>query len=100
MSPHWGVRALLRGGCEQIWGGGAGAQADLERLLLTEGGASAGATVRCSRGSGKGGQESRVRMRGVRAETEQETGVTASKGGRGREEGSGLRFLRNHFCAL
>ena len=20
-SPHWGVRPLLRGGCEQIWGG-------------------------------------------------------------------------------
>ena len=68
-------------------GGGGGAQADLERLLLTEGGASAGATVRCPRGSGQGGQESRVRMRGVRAKTEQETGVTASKAGRGRGGG-------------
>ena len=83
-SPHWGVRPLLRGGWEQIWGGGAGAQADLERLLLTEEGASAGTTVRCPRGSGQGGQKSRVRMRGVTAKTEQETGVTASKGGRGR----------------
>ena len=46
MSPHWGVRPLLRGGCEQICGGGAGAQADLERLLLTEAGPSAGATGR------------------------------------------------------
>ena len=69
-------------------GGGAGAQADLERLLLTEAGASAGATGRCPRGSGQGGQESRVRMRGVRAETEQETGVTASKRGRGRRGGN------------
>ena len=49
-SPHWGVRPLLRGGCEQICGGGAGAQADLERLLLTEAGASAGATGRGPRG--------------------------------------------------
>ena len=87
-SPHWGVRPLLRGGCEQIWGGGAEAQADLERLLLTEGGASAGATGRCPSGSGQGAQESRVRMRGVRAETEQETCVTASKGGRGRGGGT------------
>ena len=94
------MRGLCSEGCKQISEGEAGAQADLERLLLAEGGASAGATGRCPRGSGQGGQESRVRMRGVRAETEQETGVTASKGGRGREEGSGLRFLRNHFCAL
>ena len=84
-SPHWGVRPLLKRGLGADLGGrGAGAQADLERLLLTEGGVSARATGRCPRGSGQGGQESRVRMRGVRAETEQETGVTASKGGRGR----------------
>ena len=49
---------------------------------------SAGATGRCPRCSGQGGQESRVRMRGVRAETEQETGITASKGGRGRGGGT------------
>ena len=40
---------------EQIWGGG-GAQADLERLLLTEGGADAGAPGRCPRGSGQRGR--------------------------------------------
>ena len=40
-------------GCEQIWGWG-GAQADLERLVLTEGGVSAGAMGRCPRGSGQG----------------------------------------------
>ena len=60
--------------CEQIWGAG-GAQADLERLLHTEGGASAEATGRCPRGSGqarRSGEQSRVRMMGVRAETEQE----------------------------
>ena len=77
-----------RGLWADLGGGGAGAQADLERLLLTEGGASAGATGRCPRGSGQGAQESRVRMRGVRAETEQETGVTASKGVRGRGGGT------------
>ena len=37
-------------------GGGGGAQADLERLLLTEGGVSAGAIRRCLRGSGGGGR--------------------------------------------
>ena len=46
MSPHWGVRALLRGGVSRSRGEG-GAQADLERLLHTEGWASAGATGRC-----------------------------------------------------
>ena len=54
MSPHWGVRALLRGGVSRS--GRGGAQADLERLLLTEGGASAGAIRRCLRGSGRGGR--------------------------------------------
>ena len=42
-------------GCEQIWGWG-GAQADLERLLLTEGGVGAGAMERCPRGSGQRGR--------------------------------------------
>ena len=37
-------------------GGGGGAQADLERLLLTEGGADAGAPGRCPRGSGQRGR--------------------------------------------
>ena len=45
--------------CEQIWGSG-GAQADLERLLLTEGGATAGATGRCPRGSGQGGRRAEL----------------------------------------
>ena len=49
MSPHWGVRALLREGVSRC--GGWGAQADLERLLLIEGGVSTGATGRCPRGS-------------------------------------------------
>ena len=39
-STLWGAGSVERG-CEQIW---RGAQADLERLLLTEGGESAGAT--------------------------------------------------------
>ena len=42
MSPHWDVRALLRAGVSRS-GRGGGAQADLERLLHTEGWASAGA---------------------------------------------------------
>ena len=46
-------------------------------------------------------QESRVRMRGVRAAMEQEEpGVTPVKGGGGGKEGPGLRFARNHSCAL
>ena len=52
-STLWG-RALLRDGVSRS--GGGGAQADLERLLLTEGGATAGATGRCPRGSGQGGR--------------------------------------------
>ena len=40
-------------GCEQMWGRG-GAQADLERLLYTEGGAGAGTTGRCPRVSAQG----------------------------------------------
>ena len=99
MSPHWGVRALLRGRVSRSRGEG-GAQADLERLLLTEGGASAGATGRCPRGSGQGGQESRVRMRGVRAETEQETGVTASKGGRGRGGGTWSEIFKESLLCF
>ena len=39
---------------------GEGAQADLERLLLTEGGAGAGATGRCPRGSGQGGKRAEL----------------------------------------
>ena len=46
-----GCEGSAQSGCEQIWGGGA--QADLERLLLIEGGASTGATGRCQRGSGQ-----------------------------------------------
>ena len=54
VSSHWGVRALLREGVSRS--GRGGAQADLERLLLTEGGVSAGAIRRCLRGSGGGGR--------------------------------------------
>ena len=54
-STLWG-RALLRVGVSRFGVGRGGAQADLERLLLTEGGASAGATGRCPRGSGQGGR--------------------------------------------
>ena len=39
---------------------GRGAPADLERLLLTEGGAGAGATGRCPRGSGQGGRRAEL----------------------------------------
>ena len=47
-----GCEGSSQSGCEQIWGKGS-AQADLERLLLTEEGASAGAPGRCPRGSGQ-----------------------------------------------
>ena len=50
-----GCEGSAQRGCEQIWGG-RGTQADLERLLLTEGGADAGAPGRCPRGSGQGGR--------------------------------------------
>ena len=53
-------------------GGGGGAQADLERLLLTEGGASAGATGEMPKGFRTKRQEKGVRMRGMWAKTEQE----------------------------
>jgi len=55
----WGVRALLRGGWAYL-GEGGGAQSDLERLLLTEGGVNAGATGRCPRGSGQGGRRAEL----------------------------------------
>ena len=42
-------------GCEQIWGW-EGAQADLERLLLTDEGVGAGTMGRCPRCSGQGGR--------------------------------------------
>ena len=79
---HIGVWGLCS---EGVWAdlGWGGAQADLEGLLHTEGGASAGATGRCQRGSKQArrpGEQSRVRMRGVRVETEQEEpGVTSIK---------------------
>ena len=50
-----GCEGCAQRGCEQIWGWG-GAQADLERLLLTEAETSAGAMGRCLRGSGQGGR--------------------------------------------
>ena len=49
-----GCEGSAQRGCEQIWGWGA--QADLERLLLTVGGVGAGAMGRCLRGSGQGGR--------------------------------------------
>ena len=54
-----GCQGSAQSGCEQIWRGGA--QADLERLLHTEGWASTGAIGRCPRGSGQARrQESRA----------------------------------------
>ena len=64
--------------------GRGGAQADLERLLLTEEGAGAEATGEMPKGFRTRRQESRVRMRGLRVETEQEEpGVTPVTGGGG-----------------
>ena len=72
--------------------------ADLERLLNTEGRVSAGATGRCPRGSGQGGQENRVIMRGVRVEPEQEEPWGHfSKGGRGGLTKSGV-FKESLLC--
>ena len=71
MSPHWVGRALLRGGVSRS---GEGAQADLERLLLTEGEAGAGATERCPRGS---------RQRSKRAE------LSKNEGSEGRARAGG-----------
>ena len=54
-------------------GGWGGAQAELERLPLTEGGAGAGATGEMPKGfrtSKDIGEQSQVRMREVRAEME------------------------------
>ena len=85
MSPHWGVRALLREGvsrsgkeeglrktwkgcCTQRDGRVQGPQGDVQGIQDKE-----------------AGEQSRVRMRGVRAETEQEDpGVTlVRRGGEG-----------------
>ena len=52
VSPHWRVRALLRG--PESRSGEGGTQADPERLLLTEGGEDAGTMGRCPRCSGQG----------------------------------------------
>ena len=47
------------------------------------------------------GEQSWVRMRGVREETEQEEpGVTPVRRGEGGEDWCGLRFLMYHSCAL
>ena len=96
MSPHCGGRALLRGGVSRS---GGGAQADLERLLLSEGGAGAGATGRCPRRSGQGGRRAELsKNEGVRVETEQEEpGGTSVRGGGGQ---TWFDVLRNHSCAL
>ena len=80
-----GCEGSAQRGCAQIWGGG-GAQADLERLLLTEGGAGAGAT-----GDVQGGQD---REAGEQSENEGSEGRHraggawghSSKRGRGRRE--------------
>ena len=87
MSLHWGVRALLRGGvsrsgeeeglrktwrgcCTQRDGGVQGPQGDIQGVQDKE-----------------AGEQSRVRMRGVRAETEQEEpGGTPVRGGGGGED--------------
>lgn len=74
---------VKEGGCEEIWGGG-GTQADLERLLHTEGWVSAGDTREMPKAFRTRRQESRVRMREVRAETEQEEPLHYSNRGRGR----------------
>ena len=71
MSPHCWGRALLRADVSRSRGRG-GAQADPERLLLTEGGASAGAMAEMPKGFRTKRQEKGVRMRGVRAKTEKE----------------------------
>ena len=85
MSPHWGVRALLIGGVIR--------SGEEEGLRQTWRGCSSQREGRVqgpremSKGVRTGRQESRVRMRGVRAETEQEEpGVTLSNRGRGRRE--------------
>ena len=71
-----GCEGSAQRGCEQIWGGG-GTQADLERLLHTEGWASAGDMGEMPKAFRTRRQESRVRMRGVRADTSEDvTGIS------------------------
>ena len=59
MSPQWGVRALLRAGVSRSGGRGRD-QADLERLLHTEGWASAGDTEEMPKAFRTRRQESRA----------------------------------------
>ena len=84
VSPHRGVRALLRGAVSRS--GEAEGLRQTWRGCSTQG---AGATGRFTRGSGQArrpGEQIRIRMRGVRAETEQEEprGTPIRGGGEGR----------------
>ena len=72
-----GCEGSAQRGCEQIWGGG-GTQADLERLLLTEGGAGAGAT-----GDVQGGQD---REAGEQSENEGSEGRDRAGGAWGHSQ--------------
>ena len=91
-----GCEGSAQSGCEQIWACGRGAQADLERLILTVGGVGAGA--RCPRGSGpERTQESRVRRRG---EGRDRAGRAWGHSSRRWRLVTDLKFLKNHTCAL
>ena len=84
MSPHWGVRAQSR--CEQIWGKGQGLRQTWRGCSTQREGQMQGPWVDAQDVQDKeAGEQSRVRMRGVRAETEQEDpGVTlVRRGGEG-----------------
>ena len=85
-------------GCEQIWRGGA--QADLERLLLTEGGASAGATGRCPRDSGQGGRRAELSKNEGSEGGDRAGGAWGHSSNRRRGRTDLFEVLRNHSCAL
>ena len=86
-------------GCEQIWGWG-GAQADLERLLLTDEGVGAGTMGRCPRCSGQGGRRAEQSKNEGCEGRDRARGAWGHSSRKRRERLDLFEVLRNCSCAL